>query len=46
MDILDVCIMYYFGRCLIIVDTGDPTSDTCSHGYEYGGKSITTGGYG
>ena len=24
---LDVCIMYYFDKCLFFVGTGDPTDD-------------------
>jgi hypothetical protein len=45
MDISDICIMYYFDRCLIFVGTSDPTGDPYPHVYEYGGKSIPTSGY-
>jgi hypothetical protein len=38
MDILDVCIMYYFDSCLIFVGTGDQYP----HGYGYEVKSIPT----
>jgi hypothetical protein len=46
MDILDICIIKYFDRCLIFVGTGDPMGDLYPHKYEYGGKSISTSVYG
>jgi hypothetical protein len=38
MYILDVCIMYYFDRCLIFIGTCDRTGDPypCGYGHGYG----------
>jgi hypothetical protein len=33
MDILDICIIYHFDRCLIFVGAGDPMGDSYPHGY-------------
>ena len=43
MNILDVCIMYYFDRCLIFTGTCDPTSNPYLHRYVV---NILTSGYG
>jgi hypothetical protein len=45
MDILDICIIYYFDRYLIFVGTGDPMGDPYPRGYGYGGKFIPTSVY-
>jgi hypothetical protein len=45
MDILDVCIMYYFNICLIFMRTDDPMDDLYPHRYGYDGKYIPTSGY-
>jgi hypothetical protein len=45
MNILDICIIYYFDICLIFVGTGDPVGDPYPHGYRYESKSIPTSVY-